>query len=157
MSERFGFAEIQYTFGNVTTFGLIFGWTSIESLEIPYLTMTLDKKRMIPRGTLKAPMMCLIVFVGGRYVEKVDLVQERAEALAESFFIIKPLMYFFEDLNLDISITKSINQPMVFYNIMVLCSNELKYFFRFSSLLKIQIWEYFSIFFVQNGKISMKI
>ena len=79
--------------------GLVFGWTSVESLSIPYLSLSLDNKRKIPKETLRAPMNCFVVFVGGRFLKDVDSVVERAEDICEEFYVSEPEMYFFEYLN----------------------------------------------------------
>ena len=47
-------------------FGLVFGWTSVETLGIPYLRLSLKKEMKISKRAFNTPMMCFIVFVGGK-------------------------------------------------------------------------------------------
>ena len=77
-------------------FGLVFGWKSVHTLEIPILTMNLDQSVKISKKTFQAPMNCFIVFVGGRFLKDVDSVVERAKEVSEELYISKPSMYFFE-------------------------------------------------------------
>ena len=52
--------------------GLVFGWTALDSLSIPFLTMSLEKGPKISKKSLQAPMNCFIVFVGGKYLNDED-------------------------------------------------------------------------------------
>ena len=94
-------------------FGLVFGWTSVESLGIPYLRLSLKKEIKISKRAFNAPMMCFIVFVGGRLLQDVDSVEERANAMADNFHMNKPLTYFFESKNGELPKMSKIDKPRV--------------------------------------------
>ena len=77
--------------------GLVFGWTALDSLSIPFLTISLEGGQKISKETLQAPIMnCFIVFVGGKYVNDEYSVVEKVEEITEEFYVSKPLMYFYE-------------------------------------------------------------
>ena len=103
----------QNVFEGRNCLGLVFGWTSVESLDIPYIEPSLEKRTKIERKTFQAPMMCLLVFVGGRYIKKVDSVVERSEEISEDFYLSKPSMYFFESKYGQITYGSNTVIPMV--------------------------------------------
>ena len=94
-------------------FGLNFGWKSVQTLEIPTLSMNLDQGLKISKKDFKAPMNCFIVFVGGKYIKDVDSVVERAKEISEEFHINKPCIYFFEGRQPTTATTT--DMPMVKY------------------------------------------
>ena len=99
-------------FDSRNCFGLVFGWTSVETLEIPYLNIkNLDKRTKISKKSF--PMKCFIVFVGGKFVRNVDSVVERAEEISEELYISRPSMYIFESKFGKPTISTKTDFPMV--------------------------------------------
>ena len=94
-------------------FGLNVGWKSVQTLEIPTLSMNLDQEFKISKKDFKAPMNCFIVFVGGKFIKDVDSVVERAKEISEEFYINKPSMYFFEGRYSQPTIGTRTDMPMV--------------------------------------------
>ena len=94
-------------------FGLLFGWTSVDSLGIPFLRLSLKKDIKISKKSFNGPMMCFLVFVGGRLLKDVDSVEERAKEIAKDFHINKPLTYFFESKNGELPIMSNVDKPRV--------------------------------------------
>ena len=93
--------------------GLVFGWTSVDSLGIPYLRLSLKKEIKISKRAFNAPMMCFIVFVGGRLLADVDSVEERVKAITGDLHINKPLSYFFESKNGELPKMSKVEKPRV--------------------------------------------
>ena len=94
-------------------FGLVFGWTSVDSLGIPYIRLSLKKEPIISKKSFHAPMMCFIVFVGGRLLKDIDSVEEMAKAIADNFQMNKPLKYFFESKNGEVPKMSNVDKPRV--------------------------------------------
>ena len=94
-------------------FGLVFGWTSVDSLGIPFLRLSIKKDIKISKEAFNAPMMCFIVFVGGRLLQDVDAVEARAKEIAKDLHINKPLTYFFESKNGELPIMSNVDKPRV--------------------------------------------
>ena len=84
-----------------------------QSIGIPFLRLSLKKEMKISRRAFNAPMMCFIVFVGGRLLQDVDAVEARAKEIAKDLHINKPLTYFFESKNGELPIMSNVDKPRV--------------------------------------------
>ena len=109
------FKPMENVFESRNCFGLIFGWKSFQTLEIPTLSMNLDQGFKISKKDFKAPMNCFIVFVGGKYIKEADSVVERAKEISEELHINKPSMYFFEGRDRQQTFATKTDMPMVKY------------------------------------------
>ena len=77
-------------------YSISFGWP--QELSVPQLRVNLDNDRIVNAAMVRqsAPSNCFMVFVGGKYVNRLEDIFQKMEESVILGLVSKPLIYFAE-------------------------------------------------------------
>ena len=81
---------------NMNCYSISFGWP--QELSVPQLRVNLDNNNNVEHQEMvrqSAPSNCLLVFIGGKYVNRLEDIVQKMES-ASVGLVSKPLIFFSE-------------------------------------------------------------
>ena len=83
---------------NMNCYSISFGWP--QELSVPQLRVNLDNDKILNAAMVRrsAPSNCLMVFIGGKYVNRLEDIFQKVEGLSLRL-VSKPLIYFSEKVD----------------------------------------------------------
>ena len=83
---------------NMNCYSISFGWT--QELSVPQLKVNLDNDQILNAEMVRqsAPSNCFMVFIGGRYVNRLEDIFQKVESVSVGL-VSKPLIYFSEKVD----------------------------------------------------------
>ena len=81
---------------NMNCYSISFGWP--QELSVPQLRVNLDNDRIVNAAMVRqsAPSNCFMVFIGGKYVNRLEDIFQKMEESVILGLVSKPLIYFAE-------------------------------------------------------------
>ena len=76
-------------------YSISFGWP--QELSVPQLRVNLDNDKKLNAAMMRqsAPANCFMVFIGGKYVNRLDDIFQKVESVSVGL-VAKPVIYFAE-------------------------------------------------------------
>ena len=83
---------------NMNCYSISFGWP--QELSVPQLRVNLDNDKILNAAMVRqsSPSNCLMVFIGGKYVNRLEDIFQKVETVSVGL-VSKPLIYFSEKVD----------------------------------------------------------